>query len=218
MTEDIETLLETDDPSKVVVHLHEVRHKDHGRRKEQTKPGKGQPEKFKRAMREVLSEENAKRAAELTPEEEEFVQLFVNGISVSEAYRLCFPERCFKEKNRSGERALDKKGEPIPLNNDQLWDRGSNLVGSLRIKSRLRQIIEQNNDDVSHTSLFLSSFVQKRYMWEAIHGSPASRLKALERLQEYAEVAKRDQERAQNMDGTEDVRDMLDRELTKLGV
>lgn len=209
------TLIESNDPAKII-DLNKRRHAKHGKRRP-AEGGASREHKYRNVLTKVLRDETERRAGDVTPEEEEFVDLFMNGTSVSHALMATHPDRCFR-RNRNGEPYLDADGKPVPLTPDQVWDRGNKLLNTVNIRSLLRQKLEQEMGDVTHTSMVLRNFVLKRYIIEALEGTPASRLGALKELRTYGEVAERDREQTEKVSSPEEVHSAIVKELERLGV
>lgn len=189
------------------------------------KGGHSKPDKYKAILEETLREEQERRLAALTPAELEFVDLIVGGTSMAHALKLTHPELCWKRspngepitrrrKNEDGEEVY----EPVELSGEQIWDRADKFRRRPTVRAQLRQLLEQEMDDVKHTSLEIHNFVQKRYMIEALEArTPAARITALDRLAAYGAVVAREREQTRKLTTPEEVYSAIDAELKKLG-
>lgn len=208
---------ETDDPLRII-ELADHRNPKHGKRRPNA-GGKSHPDQYKRMLQDVVTNATAAEAAKLTDAELEFVDLVVGGTSVSEALVLTHPDKCFVRERNGHEFKLGADGKPIPLNTEQLWERGNKLVNTTRIRARMKQLLEQEMLDSRHTSLVIHNFVLKRYIIEASTAKTASaRIAALDRLKEYGAVAAREAEQTQHAETPEQVKAEIEALLKRLGV
>ncbi len=136
----------------------------------------------KQAIRESAHER-------LTPEESEFASLVVNGASLVEAYRQAYPERCWAvvtddSHGKDAERLVEL------LTYEQISNKANHLSKKPDVRSVIIRMLEQEEEEISHTASRLDNFIVKRLEAEASNpsNSAASRIAALKALSEHRAV------------------------------
>lgn len=161
-----------------VVPLQQERNPKSGRGEKNPKT-KATPDVYQRILEKTLADEAAKQAASLTEEEEEFVRLLVSGDSYATAFKLCFPDRCVHHKT----------GKDLSIT--QLYDRGLSLSGTLRIRLKLKQLLEYQMLDNSHTAQRQLNLANRVLEQEATTAPKSGdRIRAAKELRAGAVVAK----------------------------
>lgn len=136
-------------------------------------------------------------ADHLSAQEIMFAEAIALGEGMAQAYEIAFPEKC-----HALEPILNKDGEHVELLGEpqykrvelltyyQRFDRGNKLSRMPGVRSRIIQLLDQEDEDTSHTARRLDNFIVKALEKEAINQSnnASARISALDKLSKHRAV------------------------------
>lgn len=133
----------------------------------------------------------------LSPEEIVFAEMIAAGEGMAQAYESAYPDKCYSLEpilNKDGEH-LEYNGEPQYkrvelLTYHQKFDRGNKLSRMPGVRSKVILLLDQEDEDTSHTARRLDNFIVKALEKEAINqtNSASARISALDKLSKHRAV------------------------------
>lgn len=150
-----------------------------------------------RLIQEMRQAAKGAAADNLSPQETVFAEMIAAGEGMAQAYESAYPDKCYALEpilNKDGEH-LEYNGEPQYkrielLTYHQRFDRGNKLSRMPGVRSKVIQLLDQEDEDTSHTARRLDNFIVKALEKEAINekNNASARISALDKLSKHRAV------------------------------